>query len=503
MLTANSLARRGLGRVKVQSATQWQPDPDNAPQCLAYELADKVDELGYGGQAGGGKTDLILGLAGTKFKNSMILRREFPQLRWIIKRGNAIFPANFVSGERKEWNWGDTVVSARSMQYEADWEKYQGTPIQFLGIDEATQFSENAVRIVSGWVRAEPGAKTLVVMTFNPPTTPEGEWVLEYFAPWLDPEYPNPAQPGEIRYFASIVNEHGRDVQIEVDSIDPFEHNGGKVYPVSRTYVPASRHDNKHLGEEYEKRLNNLPEPYRSLLKTGIMNVSVSDQEWQLIPTAWVENAQARWKLMKTQSQGKMTSLGVDVARGGKDDTTIAPLYGTWFDEIIAYPGEQSPNGQVVRDQVMAHYKYPAKIGIDVVGVGGSPYDFLTANYLLEVHAINAGAGGHGTDTSGTLKFANMRARMFWKLREALDPNSGLDIALPPSRQLRRELTAMRYSIPKKIIRIEKKEDIKKRLGRSPDMADAVALAWEVRDYQSNTSDVQASLANYRGLISE
>lgn len=370
------------------------------------------------------------------------------------------------------------------MPHADNWEKYQGNPVDLLAVDEASQFPEIAVRLVGAWVRAEPGRKTLKVFTFNPPTTLEGQWVIDYFRPWLDPQYPNPAEPGEIRYFAFLPDKHGREHSIEVESYEPFMFNGEKKYPISRTYVPASRHDNKYLDEEYERTLDNLPEPYRTMLKTGSMDIKPQDNEWQIIPTAWVMAAQERWEAMRPKDSEKvMTALGVDVARGGKDNTVLAPLYGVWFDEVIVYPGTQTPNGAIVRDYVLKAHRQPAKIGIDVVSWGSSAYDHLKPLRGLKVYGLNAGAGGKGTDNSKRFKFKNLRARMWWRFREALDPDSPVTIALPPDQQLLKELTAPLYKAPKDVIIVEQKEDIKSRLGVSPDKADAVIMAWEVRSH--------------------
>ncbi len=454
----------------------WQPDPNNAPQCLAYAMADVVDELGYGGQAGGGKTDLALGLAATKFDNSLILRREFPQLEGIILRGDEILPTSFIGGIKRRWEFDRRIITLGSLQHDKDWKKYQGRARQFLAIDEASEFPERPVRMVTGWVRAKEGQKTLVLYTFNPPTTPEGEWIIEYFKPWLDPQHPNPAKPGEVRYFAYI-----DDKCVEVPDHEPFEAEGEMVYPISRTFIPASRHDNQFLGEEYERRIDALPEPLRSMLKTGDMTIRAKDDRWQVIPTAWVLEAQARWQSME-KPQLAMRSLGVDVARGGEDNTVIAPLFGNWFAELALYEGAESINGGVVRDQVLGVYEVGAHICVDVIGYGASAYDHLVAVAGLEVTAINNSAKGEGTDSSGKLEFYNLRAESYWRLREALDPNSGEEIALPPGRELRVELCAARYSIRNSKILIEDKEAIKKRLGHSPDRADAVVMAWHGRN---------------------
>ncbi|MCP4249330.1 MAG: terminase, partial [bacterium] len=208
----------------------------------AYDVARQglVDELGYGGQAGGGKTDLALGLAGNLFQRSMILRREFPQLEEVIDRGDEIYPAGFVGGPKQRWRFGKRIVTLRPMQHEKDWRKYKGQSRDFMCFDEAAEFTEKQVRSLTGWTRtSDPHQKTLVLYCFNPPTTPEGEWIVRYFAPWLDPEYPHPAEPGEVRWFARL-----DDVDTEVESGAPFAHAGEVIYPISRTFIPASRHDN-------------------------------------------------------------------------------------------------------------------------------------------------------------------------------------------------------------------------------------------------------------------
>src|SRR5688572_18976865 len=74
----------------------WIPDPRNKPQCAAYE--SEADVIGYGGAAGGGKTDLLLGFAGTKHYRSIIFRRVFPLLEGIEARSREIF--NSTNDER-------------------------------------------------------------------------------------------------------------------------------------------------------------------------------------------------------------------------------------------------------------------------------------------------------------------------------------------------------------------------------------------------------------------
>jgi hypothetical protein len=72
----------------------------------------------------------------------------------------------------------------------------------------------------------------------------------------------------------------------------------------------------------------------------------------------------------------------------------------------------------------------------------------------------------------------NKRAETWWKFREALDPAYGNGLALPPDPQLRADLTSPTWKLTPRGIQIESKDEIRKRLGRSPDRGDAVVLAW-------------------------
>ena len=73
---------------RVQSRTvKWIPQ--SKPQWLAF--LSRADELFYGGAAMGGKSDMLLGLAGEAHQKSIIFRRVFPNLRSIIERSRQIY----------------------------------------------------------------------------------------------------------------------------------------------------------------------------------------------------------------------------------------------------------------------------------------------------------------------------------------------------------------------------------------------------------------------------
>jgi len=71
-----------------------------------------------------------------------------------------------------------------------------------------------------------------------------------------------------------------------------------------------------------------------------------------------------------------------------------------------------------------------------------------------------------------------MRSYCYWRLREALDPTNEVQVALPPCEELKADLTTLHYKIKAGGLYIESKDDVRKRLGRSTDKGDSVALTY-------------------------
>lgn len=147
-----------------------------------------------------------------------------------------------------------------------------------------------------------------------------------------------------------------------------------------------------------------------------------------------------------------------------------------WFDEPLEYAGKATPDGPSVAGLTIAAKRDDAVIHIDVIGVGSSPYDFLH-DTNQQVVGVNVAESPTSTDKSGRLRFRNLRSELWWKFREALDPSNNTGIALPPSRELLADLCAPTWSLSGSTIQVESREEIVKRLGRSPDFASAYVLA--------------------------
>jgi len=457
------------------TSTLWQPHPDNEPQRLAYEC--QADELYYGGSAGGGKTDLLLGLAMTQHTKSIIFRREFSQLTDAILRSFELLgdtPARY-NGSSHIWKNvpGERIIEFAGCQHLKDLQKYKGRPHDLKCFDEVADLNEHMYLFLTGWARTTAkNQRVRVVAAGNPPLTQEGEWVKRRWAAWLDPAHKNPAAPGELRWYARVDDE-----DIELKSGKPFKHGKEIIIPRTRTFIPAKLEDNPYLSKTgYRSILQNLPEPMRSKLLYGDHSIEVADDPFQVIPTEWVRLAQKRWENTE-QPKCKLTALGCDIARGGKDNTVIYKRFKTWFDKPNRYPGKATPNGQTAAALIIeALDRKKALINLDVIGIGSSVYDILEEkNY--NVNGVNFAGGSNETDKSGKLTFRNKRAEYYWAMREALDPETGEDLALPPDPILAADLCAPRWKLTASGIQIESKDDIIKRLGRSPDDGDACVLA--------------------------
>lgn len=449
--------------------------PQSAPQAAAVWC--QADELFYGGQAGGGKSDLLLGLSVIAHEKSIIFRREFAQLTALVERSREVLgQVASYNGQSHIWHDipGGRILEFGGVQHEHDKRRYQGRPHDLKAFDEVSEFTESQYRFLTGWARSTtPGQRVRVVATGNPPTHAEGMWVIQHWGPWLDDQHPNPALPGELRWFAVI---DGKDT--EVEGPEPFEHNDELVLPKSRTFIPAALSDNPYLMDTgYEAILQGLPEPLRSQLLYGDFGVGVQDDPWQVIPTDWVRQAFRRYE-EREKPEVALSSLGVDVARGGDDQTIICKRYGSYIPPLLKWPGAETKDGPAVAALVVQALgdDLQVPIRIDVIGLGSSPYDSLVYQGL-NVTGVNFAEASRATDASGRLQMRNLRAEAYWKAREALDPNKGDDLAIAPDNELLADLTAAKWKVTPSGIQIESKEDIKKRIGRSTDCGDAFVLS--------------------------
>lgn len=460
--------------------------PNVGPQTAAY--LSKADVLLYGGQAGGGKTILELGWGVNEGESGIIFRRERTQTDGLEKEGKKLIgDAARFNGQDLEWTWpSGKSLKLAGMKGADDWMAHAGRERDYMGFDEGGEFLESQVASIAAWVRGPPGKRTRVIIGSNPPRSNDGRWLLKWFAPWLDPTFPNPAAPGELRW-AVYVTAGGRSDMTWVDGPGEYEIEGETYTAKSYTFIPASLSDNPFRNTpEYRAQLQSLPEPLRSQLLYGDFTAGMEDAANQVIPTAWIKAAQKRWT--ETPPDGiPMCAIGVDASGGGEDPMTIARRHDGWFARIVKIPAKDIPldrKGTYCAGQVLSYRRDGAKVIVDMGGgYGEGIYEQLKANEVETVGHKGSAASVHRT-ASRQMGFYNYRSEVIWRMREALDPDQrgGSPIALPPDTTLEADLCAPTWEpVSYKggmAVKVESKEDVCEKLGRSTDDGDAVCMAW-------------------------
>jgi hypothetical protein len=337
----------------------WVPNP--GPQTQAFLC--EADELFYGGEAGGGKTDLGIGLALTVHKRSLLLRRINKDAVKIKPRIEEVLGHDSgYNGQLQRWRLGERLIDIAGCEQESDKQRFKGDPHDLIFFDEGTDFLESQYRFIIGWNRStSPDQRCRVIVASNPPTTAEGLWVVKYWGPWLDKTHPNPAKPGELRWFTTI---NGEDR--EVDGPGPHLIDGEQIYARSRTFIRARLSDNPDLARtNYSASLAALPDELRRAYRHGDFSVGIRDAAFQVIPTAWVLAAEARWKA-SGGSGVAMTAMALDPAGGGRDSAELARRYGGWYGELITAKGEETADGSATAGIVVRFRRDKAPVIVDV-----------------------------------------------------------------------------------------------------------------------------------------
>lgn len=248
-----------------------------------------------------------------------------------------------------------------------------------------------------------------------------------------------------------------------------------------------------------------------SFWQSAVLAEFPDDADESLVQRSWLEASAERWKA-GTYAAG-IRVFSVDPARFGTDKTALAIRRGRRLEEIILWskkstmdttgklishlsergiaPPEKdgdgygrSVHGSSSLSRIPSHLRaehdiqmrrgVTSRIVIDGNNLGGGVVDRLE-ELGWRPEEFNGGAGPEGGEAH---RFLNARAEAFWILRKLLEDG---EVDLPPDPLLWEELQATRWqptSAGK--VQILPKEDLKAQIGRSPDRADAVAMAFWV-----------------------
>ena len=506
----------------VERSKPWIPQA--GPQMAAYH--HEADELLYGGAAGGGKTDLALGLCLTAHKRSLLFRRQSTDLEGIWERLEELtlneetgfdIQKSKNSVKKKMTTTDGRTIEMGHLEVRDSEKTWQGRPHDFIGFDEAAQLDEAKIMFVSQWLRTtEAGQRCRIMFATNPPIpdmkngalvdVSTGDWMKRWFAPWIDDKYANPAKDGELRW--CVMRQNGAKIETvwvdgagwyNVDTGEEWDNptpedkeKHGLAQARSRTFVRSLVQDNVFLKDSgYAERLSSTPEPLRSMLLRGVFGIKLEDHPFQVIPTAWVMMAQQRWLDRMAEYErdpnlhrARMAVLAADIAQGGMDNTTIVPLREDgMFDEISTFAGRDTPDGPAVVANLLPHRRDQALIVLDGGGGwGGDTMRTLKLQHKIDAQMFIASENQHRWSRDGRYKFLNNRADMWWGFREALNPETTDVVMLPPNDALTSQLTAPHWGLREKTIVVESKDDLRKRLGSSTDEADCVLMGWFYRD---------------------
>jgi hypothetical protein len=203
------------------------------------------------------------------------------------------------------------------------------------------------------------------------------------------------------------------------------------------------------------------------------------ESDFTLIPKDWVMNAFDREaSYVKRLSDKKFDAAGVDVARYGENKTVFVLVKGVTVIGIKQYP-KQSTMKTAAQVVALCRAVEPNNIKVDEVGVGAGVVDRVVEQGY-NITGVEVGRAAIDKD-----KFANLRAEYFWQLRKRFEDG---DISLAPLKKtLSRpdmvkfveQICSIRYEHnPSGKIAIWSKEKMRRDGLKSPDLADALMLAF-------------------------
>jgi hypothetical protein len=214
-----------------------------------------------------------------------------------------------------------------------------------------------------------------------------------------------------------------------------------------------------------------------------------------LIEPRWVLAAQRR----EVEPAPTDPRLGVDVARYGMDHTILLLRQGAHARVVVDIG--KGPVTQVAGEvqRVGLAMANPPVANVDDTGVGGGVTDILVANGYPVLPLI-AGARCVELLPNGKPRFVDARSEWWWGTREALMGESGtgedgwLDIDMEDD-ELAAQLLAPKYFVNQHgQIKVESKDELRKRGLPSPDRADALVYSLVVAVTTGGVIVAEASL---------
>ncbi len=418
--------------IKVDFSKYYKP---KQKQALAH--SNRAKYLLFGGAMGGGKSWFLCAEA---IKNAMmfqgnrlvIVRKELSVAkRTILTTFFSICPSQIIKNYNQSNSTIEFINGSILIFIEANiskdplLNKIKGLEIGWFGIDEANEVSIEVYKVLKTRMR----------------------WVL-----------PNGKKP---RYEGRLTSnpEQSWLIPTFIQSIN-----------IDEVYIQSLTSDNYDEDSEYIKNLKEAFKNSPNMMRKYLLgDWSMVDTINQLIPSMSLAKAE---KLVQDDCS---ISMGIDPSRYGNDRTVFIILKNGNI-ELIETHQETSTNQIATRAiALMNEYNINAgNVGIDGVGIGAGIIDHLySMNY--EVLELIGGAKPIETDEEDAFLPFNLRSQMYYELRRDIINEKLGNIT---DTTLKLELSAIQYEISsEKSVKVLGKDTIKKVLGTSPDLADALCYA--------------------------
>lgn len=398
-----------------------------------------------------------------------IIIPEISRLYNRAKRRGFVLPGRMTSYDIRTDSdeWFLTGFKADEHNHEA-WSGFHAVNTMFV-VTEATGIQDDTFEAIEGNLQGN----SRILLVFNPNTT------IGYAA------RSQKSERWQRFCLNSLTAPNVRQKKIIVPGQVDYEWVQDKVAnwctPISEAEAKESENDFEFEGLWYRPS---------DLFRKKVLGEFPTVDEDMLIPPRWIELAQERWRDYHLTNHNDAI-VGVDVAGMGRDCTVKCFRFGDYVERFDKHnSGGKADHMQVagsIVHEMRTHSGFA--VSIDTIGEGAGTYARIVeiceeSNGRLDPEAvISCKYSEWGdfdpnnlTDVTGQYHFANMRAYLFWAVRDWLDPDKGSNAMLPPGGSILEEATEIKWSFHSngKII-IEPKDDIKERLGHSTDEFDALA----------------------------
>lgn len=398
-----------------------------------------------------------------------IMMPEISRLYNRAKKRGIILPGRLnaydVRTEYEEWFL--TGFKADEHNHEA-WSGFHAVNTMFA-ITEASGISDDTFGAIEGNLQGN----SRILLVFNPNVT------VGYAAKSQKGDRWNKFRLNSLTAPNVVEKKHIIPGQVDYEWVtDKLENWCTKIRPEE---VSETHDDFEFEGQWYR------PE---DIFRIKVLGKFPKVSEDSLIPEIWIEMAQQRWLDYVERNghnaihTGKL-KLGVDVAGMGRDSSVFCPRYDSFVDHLYKTNSGGKADHMAIAGKVknIIDSNPNATAQIDTIGEGAGVYSrLIEQGYEYKAYSCKYSEAAKDeqdedlTDVTGQYKFANMRAWLFWAVRDWLDPKNNMNAMLPPGDTLKEEATEIKWKVQSNGKRImEPKEDIVKRLGRSTDEFDALA----------------------------